>query len=188
MAGDRRPRHAQQVAAERRALTRQLTCRSGLRRWQTARSRRRARRTASPTDQRDLIDGTFCVVRRSIRYRLFCIFALCVRGWASFAARGAVLRATHPNLVSSISPSCWCLPACVAHDTGFYRSAATSFFVRSCSRLLVARRYSCLWVVGVMGARWCVTRATPSCGVCVGGGTSFARARFARWGEGPCDV
>ena len=157
----------------------------GLRRWQTAR-RRRARRTASPTDQRDLIDGTFCVVRRSIRYHLFCIFALCVRGWASFLARGAVLRATHPNLASLR-----CVGVClrVSRTTQVFTAAQlqVSLFARAlgCSSLAGAR--VCGWASWASGG---VSRAPrlASCGVCVGVGTPFARARFARWGEGPCDV
>ena len=87
-----------------------------------------------------------------------------LRGWVGefgAARRGAARNPSKP----SISPSCWRLPVCAAHDTGCYRNAATSCFFRSSSRLLVARRYSCLWV-GIMGVRWCVTRATPSCGVC----------------------
>ena len=161
MGRGRRPRHARHVAAAWTAFCWATSCSHS-----TAHASQRATAAADgkepagaadgKSDQRDLTEGTFCVVRRFIRYGAFCNFALSAHGWASLARaarRGAARNPSKPN----ISPSCWRLPACAAHATGFYRSAAASCFVRSCSRLLVARRYSFLWV-GVMGVWRCHAR------------------------------
>ena len=80
------------------------------------------------------------------------------------ARRGAMWARNPPK--PNISPS-WCVR--VPHVTSFYRSAATSRPIRSCSRLLVAHWHSCLWAVSVGGChgRQVMSR-TPRCVGCGG--------------------
>ena len=167
---DTSPPHGQLSAGRRRALTRQLTRRSGIRRRQTARSRR-AQRTASPTSATWLrTPFVWCVALFDM---VHFIFALSARGWASLARatrRGAAR--THPNLISHRRVGV-CLR--VPHTPQVLTAAQlqVALFARAlgCSSLVGTR--VCGWASWASGD---VTRATPRCGGFGGVGTLFARA------------
>ena len=149
--------HGQLSAGRRRALTRQLTRRSGIRRRQTARIRR-AQRTASPTSAIWLrAPFMWCVALFDM---VHFIFALSARGWASFARatrRGAAR--THPNIISHRRVGV-CLR--VPHTSQVLTAAQLQV-------ALLARALGCSSLVGTRVCGWAswasgdITRATPRC-------------------------